>query len=545
MKLQNLAIMFIIIVLPISMILSSYTASRVQTLSLQISYDSKLDNATYDAIKAFQLNTANSSTSDLANSKIRDIKASVNTFFNSVSSNFNLSGYNKESIQNYVPALVYTLYDGYYIYTPYQNTWDQETIDKTDNYESYGSEASYHGGTTDDSNREILFGLKPYVYYSCRYKKDNIDVVITYSLDTYITIKGKIGDNVVNEKGYLLTSASVSNDSLATYRGVQITTENGLSENTIVDGTIKQGLQYRKINGVKYYKDNTTGEIFQLLNGHKGTANGITSDYITQNNNAVLYYKNASTLKEKLNSDPVLSKLKNLSTANAVDENGQSLSSEFGNHLIFDELFNSSSETQIEDSDSIFNSHRLDVIKYSIERNLAIVIENFNHYSGSTNKFSMPKLQDHEWDAILNNVSMISFLQGLSIGGKIYNGYSIVTNNKNEEFVGEDTIYILTSDQNYHRVKDSDLSTLNLSGARGYFNMDFERKAGESSTGLMVYYYPVEGVTGCYNSIVNQRGIQNSSINDILTANPTLAKIYYTALGRERYGMYRVESIDT
>ena len=43
MKLQNLAIMFIVIVLPISIILSSYTTAKIRTLDLQISYDSKYE----------------------------------------------------------------------------------------------------------------------------------------------------------------------------------------------------------------------------------------------------------------------------------------------------------------------------------------------------------------------------------------------------------------------------------------------------------------------------------------------------------------------
>ena len=47
----------------------------------------------------------------------------------------------------------------------------------------------------------------------------------------------------------------------------------------------------------------------------------------------------------------------------------------------------------------------------------------------------MPKLQDTDWEKITANVGMISFLQGLNIGGKTYNGYTIVTNNKNKEFV--------------------------------------------------------------------------------------------------------------
>ena len=90
MKIQSLAVIFIIIILPISMILTAYVQNQVKTLELQVSYDTKLTNATYDALKAFQLNTVNSSTSDLANSKLRDIEASVNTFFNSISSNFNM-----------------------------------------------------------------------------------------------------------------------------------------------------------------------------------------------------------------------------------------------------------------------------------------------------------------------------------------------------------------------------------------------------------------------------------------------------------------------
>lgn len=168
MKLQGLAVIAIIIILPMTIILSSYSQSQIKTLQLQTQYDSKLQNATYDAIKAFQLNMSNSSTSDLANSKMRDIKASVNTFYNSLASHFNMVGYGKDVLQNYVPAIVYTLYDGYYIYSAYDNTLDAE--DKFDEY-----------------------GLKPYIYYSCRYKPNgNSDFVITYSLDSYITIQGII-----------------------------------------------------------------------------------------------------------------------------------------------------------------------------------------------------------------------------------------------------------------------------------------------------------------------------------------------------------------
>jgi hypothetical protein len=122
MKIQDLSIIFVIIILPISLILSVYTQFQIQTLNTQSLYDAKLTSATYDAIRAFQINAANSSTSDLANSKLRDLEASVATFRNSIKSAFQLTGTSEDELNNYIPALVYTLYDGFYIYSPYENT---------------------------------------------------------------------------------------------------------------------------------------------------------------------------------------------------------------------------------------------------------------------------------------------------------------------------------------------------------------------------------------------------------------------------------------
>ena len=70
MKIQALAVLSIIIILPMAILLNSYSSNQIKTLDLQVSYDSKLQNATYDAIKAFQLNMSNSATSDITNSKI-------------------------------------------------------------------------------------------------------------------------------------------------------------------------------------------------------------------------------------------------------------------------------------------------------------------------------------------------------------------------------------------------------------------------------------------------------------------------------------------
>ena len=58
----------------------------------------------------------------------------------------------------------------------------------------------------------------------------------------------------------------------------------------------------------------------------------------------------------------------------------------------------------------------MQVIKNSIESNLVPAISNYNHVSATDVNFAMPKLQDYEWEQIAQNVSAITFLQGLNIG---------------------------------------------------------------------------------------------------------------------------------
>ena len=200
MRVQDLAIIFIIIILPISLVLGIYTQYQIQTINTQTLYDTKLTSATYDAIRAFQINTANNKVSDISTSKIRDLEASVATFRNSIMSTFSLNGYSEDDLNSYIPALVYTLYDGFYIYSPYENI----------NYK--------------DDNKTKLYGLKPYITYSCRYVKGNVDVVITYALDNHITVQGMIGDEYVNKDGYLIDNIDYNPDTgNVTYNGVDIT----------------------------------------------------------------------------------------------------------------------------------------------------------------------------------------------------------------------------------------------------------------------------------------------------------------------------------
>lgn len=202
--------------------------------------------------------------------------------------------------------------------------------------------------------------------------------------------------------------------------------------------------------------------------------------------------------------------------------------------VLYGEIFDFNYSKGIESEDSNFNTHRIEVIKYSVERNLSVAISNYNNYSGASTDFQMPKLKDTDWDRIIDNISIISFLQGINIGGKVYNGYSIINNNKNLDVVTEDSIYIKTSDNIIHRINEKKLEEKNLNNAIGIFNVDIERKTGENSNSVTIYYYPKEG-TLSYDSIVTQNNvIKKSEITD-----SNLLKIFYTALGRERYSMYR------
>lgn len=569
MKIQGLAILSIIIILPMVILLSQYSDNQISTLRLQNSYDSKLTSATYDAIKVFQLNMSNSSTSDLANSKIRDIKASINTFYNSLASNFNMSGYGESVLKNYVPAVVYTLYDGYYIYSAYKNTLDSN--------DTFDSETLYQEG-------DMIYGLKPYIYYSCRYKGTGYDIVINYSLDSYITIHGIINGKEINDAGYLLTGVTGTKNTATgdytniKYRGINIVSENsklGLMQNIYVENDttgprqISFGVnqiagsifncQYRKINGVKYYKhptnrksDGSDNEVFAIINDEKYIQNQANSSIIDNNDNGWQYYNEALKFKERIQSYGLLG----LKSNSAVDSYGNAYSDEImtKNYQIFGEL--NATGTYLEDADSDFNAHKMEVIRNSIETNLMTAISNYNKVSTSSVNFAMPKLQDTEWEKITQNVSMITFLQGLNIGGRVYNGYSIVPNNSNEEYVSEDSIYILANDGEYHKVTELGLESKLDGNSIGILNTDFMRKTGEATYKIMgpdgkevketltktVYYYPRNDLAS-YTSIISSNGnISTEPVYDYLATpgKETLAQIYYTALGRERYGQYRV-----
>ena len=368
MKIQSLAVIFIIIILPISILLSEYLQAQIDTLNLQTLYDSRLTGATYDAVKAFQLNAMNNTSNDISSSKIRDIEASATTFLTSIANNFASSGTSRTEIQGYVPAIVYCLYDGYYIYSPYKNDIRDINIVEED--------------ATYKQNGEKITGVKPYIYYSCKY---NNGIVITYSLDNYITIQGKVGDEYWNKSGYILDKAKIEGDKV-TYNGIEITKTERLEE--YIYDTDKSDIvkyPYVKSNGTKYYYDSSTDldrQIFYIQNGKKMYAISTSKEYtyyknkIENNQSAYNFYKKAAEFTQE-----VKSKLSGLSFGDAVDVSGLQIRNQDGQGVNglsgVEKIFGGTSDA--ENSDSNFTEHRTAVIRYAIEKNLTTAIANYNN----------------------------------------------------------------------------------------------------------------------------------------------------------------------
>lgn len=597
MSLDKLAVIFIIIILPISLALNVYTEYQTKTLNLQTEYDTKLNNATLDALKAYQLNAFNESTSDLSASKMRDIDAAANAFFNSVSANFNMTGYDKETIQSYVPALVFTMYDGFYIYSKFENTLSE------DEYSEGGRDSLTNEEIKPSTyqNGDMYYGIQPFNSYSCRYKRgsgvNQEDFVISYTLDNYISIQGKIknqktGDvEWVNDAGYLIDTSEITynpQQATITYRGVEIVKEGVTSE---VVGKDKYPCQ--KINGVKYYYDekHKVGEQlepawFSIINGDKAY---IPNSHYNMINNfsAFNYYKDAYEFTKRVQETYGLSNLKvedAYSVIEKKEENNGNVTYIYETKSIASDLSQNKNEKifgtttfaeGIEEPSSNFNQHRLAVIKYVIEKNLSVAIKNYNHYSNVDADFQMPKLKETEWDKILNNITLISFLQGMPIGGKLYNGCCVVANNKNDEVVTEQSIYIGVNkpgEDNYYynplyrnfREKISGDGSL-----VGLFNVDLERRSIESGDISVEedYYYP-KLYFASYDSIVNPTANANISAekdkptdgsyayngniykymeyiinnDDSTRTGKKVATAYFTALGRERYSTYKINA---
>ena len=601
MKLQNMTVIFIIIMIPIIIVTSYYIGLQIKTITMQKDYTVKLQTAAKDSIQALEINTVewNSASSNLADSKRRDVLASINTFTTSLANNMGIGGAGKGRIQTYIPAIVYTMYDGYYIYSA--------SLMKEQETDNNGLTQFDNDGTIKSNGESYQYILKPYSPYSARYVNENIDVTVNYTLDNYIRVYGTVDGKYQTKEGYLVVcdnnqgveNVNSGNISGIEYRGAVIKPET-LKENVYADG--KEGeypyiydqydnklywdgsnyFSVDKYNNKVYLQDAlpegdagfsitnrfrkisipvknrqnewTVQKVFQILNPGGG------SKFYYENESGAFVEFTEKTALGDVNQDKDYSAInycvesyvftkwvtKNLGNIKVRDikslTEGQYNNVDDSEKNIFeiDKDNNPDPENDTAYANSVLAQHKKDIIINTIEKNLSQATAQAQEMNPNY-EYRLPQLSYDEWEQALSNISIIAFMQGMPIGLKYYNNYAIATSTLNKEFVDPDELYFAgTGDQYYHQrqceqATDSDYV--------GYRSIDYVAKSYEKSDNGTKYYYPhanesisTDSELECYYCLVN-RSTYNANNKAKWNNTPynSWTDSYYNALARERY----------
>lgn len=544
MKVDGLAVVLAIILLPIILVVTFYIHLQVDTIATENQYNTKLLTATYSAMSAFEMNTSNEDLSSVADSMRSIIEASNNVFLDTLATSLGMSNASRQLLQPYIPAVLYTLYDGYYIYAPTQvpvvaqKTTDEgnglvkaegyqfygemdkttgtqiipdEQIEGADNavygdilYEadetkSGGRKYTIHSENAKSKEEKDSYILKSYVQYSGRYVQGNKDVTINYTLDNYLNIVGTINDIYYTKTGYLIQKGLVQNAHIEGVNDSDIWDLNeedaknkilGLKkvadEETIIAApnasvqingrTItsdfgrvadalhaKYNVEIKTIKDAEVYLQKMYEEYDEGKNpataGLLGAINEI--EYEIQNCKAVAYYISSQIFSNwvyeylgdlKYGSIQQIDSIGSYEFSSGVETSIYYEFKDTDDRKIFDE------SEDPEDEKSKFYIHKLEVIKNSIKYNLNLAISAYTNTMNTSYNFSLPVLEEEEWDKILSNVSIVSFMQGWNCGLNIYNNYQMVCSTNNELTVTPSEIYYVESDKfndtksDYHRI---------------------------------------------------------------------------------------------
>ena len=506
MKLQGLSVIFCLIAVPIILVLTAYIQAQITTISMQLAYDTKLLDATHDAMVALEINTANEDLSTVSDSLRSIVSASTNTFINSLSTNMGMSSASKGALQPYVPAILVTLYDGYYIYSPTKIPvvcTDSKGVavyvgDK--GVQKNGTKGAYNAYTyTEGSNHESIedlgtdygmlmykvkgenkyitgivegvtefktdYVLKSYIPYASRYKTSNIDVQINYTLDNFINIYGMIDGVYYTKSGYYsdvqVIECSIPNLVRNAGSGKYVINYSETAIDEYIDSYAIPGNSIGIKIKVKYKIDNTVYNDEIKITTQYIDKNGdgvITDDEKDDADSAIRYY-----LKSHAFSDWVRTNLADLEIGHIQENMSKANEDAYGKSIIGGNdnfVVDSSSIVRFEGDtrklfslnedpeilDSTFSLHRTDVMKNSIQYNLNIAMSSYNEMELNSFEFEMPILDDITWYDITSKVSVVSFMQGFKCGLKTYNNYASVSSTNNEFTVIPEEIYYVGPD---------------------------------------------------------------------------------------------------
>lgn len=649
MKLQGFTIIFALVAIPLILVLAYYIQLQVNTITLQNAYDSKLLDATYDAMSSFEINTANEDLSSVSDSLRTIIEASNNVFFNTLATNLGMSNASKSRIEPYIPAVLYTLYDGYYISAPTQvptvltdsdgkavsvgdpgvdwngTSYTYEIVHTTETSQSkcpeggencphvhyqvynskpedyllkytnladerkadYGQLLYLEANSTDryttkisDAAKKTDNVLKTYMPYSARYKSDaNFDITVVYTLDNYVTIEGTIGKIYYTKSGYLLPESCVDKNNsqikVETANGIDLLSYNQNDAQDFIQAgnsvTVKIGDIVISSGGdTNRNYDNLTLTLNNLENQLKQSPSdmGIQSQindikYEINQMSAVNYY-----VKAMIFSNWVYDNLKDVVLErNLVEISGQSYTSINGTEQVT-YSFNGSDKKVFDTNgttsegiteiavDSPFYTHKLNVIRNSIQYNLNLAMTTYNTQTSGTFNYEMPVMQNEEWNQILTNVSVVSFMQGYSCGLKTYNNYMVVSSTNNELTVDTSHIYYVDKNEfsnentEYHRIDCPELYKIednNTGDPINYISFTSKEvkydKIYDKNATVHQYQYDHKNLA-CYDCI-NDGNYDKVPIFDVSKPDyANLRRAYYMAVGKERNNIYKMNAVD-
>lgn len=148
-------------------------------------------------------------------------------------------------------------------------------------------------------------------------------------------------------------------------------------------------------------------------------------------------------------------------------------------------------------------------------------------------KFRLPVLTDSDWEDVFSNISLITFFQGVPIGVKEYNNYSIASSTTNREYVKPEELYFSGDDINFHKIYCEKCSETTYTA---YRSAEYMLKEFKSDANNFYYYMhdnqDTNSETACYYCLVNRENFKKTENSNILS-QMTIA--YYEALARERY----------
>lgn len=543
MKLQNMTVIFIIIMIPIIIVTSYYIGLQIKTITMQKDYTVKLQTAAKDSIQALEINTVewNSASSNLADSKRRDVLASINTFTTSLANNMGIGGAGKGRIQTYIPAIVYTMYDGYYIYSASLMKDQDTTKDGLTQFENDGTIKS-------NGISSYQYILKPYSPYSARYASANgsIDVTVNYTLDNYIRVYGTVNGEYQAKEGYLVVcddNAGVENVSQKgsisgiTYRGATIKPET-LKENVYIVGEEVKEYKYiyDQYDNKLYWDENESNYFsvdkynnkvylqnalpegdagFSITNRFRKISIPMYSngEWTVQKVFQILnpgggykfYYENQSgAFVEFTNPEKTLGTVNQEEDYSAINYCVESyvftqwVTKNLGNIKVRD--IKSPTEGQYNNVDKDANIFEISNINNPDPENddaytdsvlaqhkkdiiINTIEKNLSQATAQAQEmnpnyeYRLPQLSYDEWEQALSNISIIAFMQGMPIGLKYYNNYAIATSTLNKEFVDPDELYFAGTGDQYYHQRQCEQAT--GSDYVGYRSIDYVAKSYE------------------------------------------------------------------